>query len=132
MPLINCEINLILTLSESCVLSDAPNQETKFAITDTKIYVPVVTLSTQNDAKLLQQLKYGFKSTINWNKYQSQITGQAVNWYLDYLIDPSFQGINKLFVLSFENVNDIIGYTEYFLPTIETKWLMDETFLINQ
>ena len=67
MPLINCEVNLILTWSIDCVISSATG-ETKFAITDTKLYVPVVTLSTQDNAKLLQQLKSGFKRIINWNK----------------------------------------------------------------
>ena len=76
-----------------------------FAITDTKLYVPVVTLSTQDNAKLLQQLKSGFKRTINWNKYESNIKTFAQNRYLNHLINPSFQGVNRLFVLSFENEN---------------------------
>ena len=59
-------------------------------------------------------MKWGFKSTINWNKYQSKITTQAVNWCLDYLIEPSFQGVNRLFVLSFENFNNRIVHTKYF------------------
>ena len=70
MPLINCEVELILTWLKNCVISSATG-ETKFKITETKLYVPVVTLSTQDNAKLLQQLKSGFKRTINWNKYQS-------------------------------------------------------------
>ena len=70
MPLINCEVNLILTWSKDCVITNSTG-EGKFAITDTKLYVPVVTLSTQDNAKLLQQLKSGFKRTINWKKYQS-------------------------------------------------------------
>ena len=70
------------------------NQDTELAITDTKFYVLVVILSTQDNAKLLQQLKLGFKCTINWNKYWSKTTRQAVNRYLDYLIDPSFHGAN--------------------------------------
>ena len=56
-----------------------------------------------DDGKLLQQLKSGFKITINWNKYQSKVKMQVRNQYLDYLIDPSFRGVNRLFVLSFEN-----------------------------
>ena len=63
MYLINCEIDLILTWSTDCVISSA-NGKTKFAITDTKIYVPIVTLSTQENAKLLEQLRSGFKRTI--------------------------------------------------------------------
>ena len=78
MPFINCEINLLLTWSASCFIIDDPvnNQVTTFAITYTKLYVPVVSLSTQDNAKLLQQLKSGFKRTINWNKYQSKVTEQ--------------------------------------------------------
>ena len=74
MPLINCEINLILTWSVTCVIvsSNDANQNATFAITDTKLYVPVVTLSTHENAKLFQQLKSGFKRVINWNKYLSK------------------------------------------------------------
>ena len=108
MLLINCEINFIVIWSEKCVIASntAVNQEAKFAKTDTKLYVPVVTLSTQDKAKLLQELKSGFKRTIFWNKYQSKVTIQAPNPYLDDLIDASFQGVNNLFVLSFENTTD--------------------------
>ena len=83
MPLINCEINLILTWSEDCLISPATG-ETKFKITDTKFYVPVVTLSIQDNAKLLQQLKSGFKRTIKWNKYQTKVSTEEVNQYLDF------------------------------------------------
>ena len=76
-------------------------QATVFAITDTKLCFPVVTLLTQDNAKLLQQLKSSFKRTINWNKYQSKLKIQSQNRYLGYLIDPGFQGVNRLFVLSF-------------------------------
>ena len=71
MPLINCEVNLILTWSSACVLvaTNIANENATFAITDTKFYVPVVTLSTQENTKFLQQLKSGFKRVINWNKY---------------------------------------------------------------
>ena len=74
MPLINCEVNLILTWSSTCVLvaSNILNQNATFAITDTKLYVPAVTLSTQENAKFLQQLNLGFKRVINWNKYLSK------------------------------------------------------------
>ena len=90
------------------------NQSSTFSINDTKLYVPVVTLSTQDNAKLLQQLKSGFKRTINWNKYQAKVSTEGENQFLDFLIDPSFQGVNRLFVLSFEDeaqeqvTNDII------------------------
>ena len=67
LPLINCEVNLILTWSSTCVITNSTGAGT-FEITDTKLYVPVVTLSTKENAKLLQQLKSGFKRIINWNK----------------------------------------------------------------
>ena len=70
MSLINCAINIILTLSGYCVISSVTTV-TKFAITDTKLYAQVLTLATQDNSKLLKQLKSGFKITINWNKRQS-------------------------------------------------------------
>ena len=69
MPLINCEVNLILTWSATCVISSAAG-ETTFKIIETKLHAPVVPLSTQDNVKLLQQLKSGFKRTTNWNKYE--------------------------------------------------------------
>ena len=72
MPLINCEVNLILTWSKDCVVTNSTG-EGKFAITETKLYVPVVTLSTKDNDKLLQQLKSGFEKTISWNKYELSI-----------------------------------------------------------
>ena len=124
MPLINCEVNLILTWSSTCVLIATvnPNQNAKFVITDTKLYVPVVTLSTQENTKFLQQLKSGFKRVINWNKYLSKPELLAQNPNLNHLVEPSFQGINRLFVLAFENNDDDRKSDEqYYLPTVEIK-----------
>ena len=70
MPLINCEVNLILTWSSTYVITNSTGAGT-FEITDTKLYVPVVTLSTQDNSKLLQQSKSGFKSVISWNIYRN-------------------------------------------------------------
>ena len=120
MPLINCKVNLILTWSSTCVISSATG-ETKFKITDTKLYVSAVTLSTQDNAKLLQQLKSGFKRTINWNKYQSNRKTYAQNRYLNRLVDPSFQGVNRLFILSFENEDDRTSHSTCYLPKVEIK-----------
>ena len=111
-----------------CVFSNAAAQAATFAITDTKLYVPVVTLSTKDNANLLQQLKSGFKRTINWNKYQSTVTIQASNPYLDYLIDSSVQGVNRFFVLLFENNTNRTLHTKYYLPTVEIK---DYNFMID-
>ena len=69
------------------------NQEPTFTITDTKLYVPVVTLSTQDNAKLLENLKSGFKRTINWNKYEPKVTVEQGSQQSDFLINPSFQGV---------------------------------------
>ena len=85
------------------VAGTATDQEATFTITDTKLYVPVVTLSTKDNVKLLKQLESSFERTINWNKYQSKITEQVQNIYLDFLIDPSFLGVKRLFVLSFKD-----------------------------
>ena len=130
MPLINCEVNLILTWSSNCVLiaTAVPNQVATFEKTDTKLYVPVVTLSTQENTKFLQQLQSGFKRVINWNKYLSKPELLAQNPNLNHLVEPSFQGINRLFVLAFENDDDRISDDEYYLPTVEIK---DYTFVIN-
>ena len=122
MPLVNCEINLILTWSEDWVIS-SENGEKKLKIIDTKLYVPVVTLSTQNNAKVLEQLKSGLKRTINWNKYQTKVSAEGQNQYLHFLIDPSFQRVNRLFVLLFENEGDTKVYIGYYLPKVEKKRL---------
>ena len=82
-------------------------------------YVPFVTLSTQDNTKLLQQLKSGFKKTIKWDKYQSKVSMQVPNPYLDFLIDPIFQELKRLIVLSFENKDDRTVHTKYYLPAVE-------------
>ena len=76
MSLINCKINLVLTWSINCVIINSTDGGT-FAIRDTKLYVPLVTLSTQDNTKLLQQVESGFKRTINWNNYQTKISAQS-------------------------------------------------------
>ena len=107
MLLINCKTSLQLKWSKGCILvaGTAANQEPKFKINVKKINVPVVTLSTHYNVKLLNQLESGFKKTISWNKYLCKTTNLAQNRYLDFLIDPSFQGANRLFVLSFKDEN---------------------------
>ena len=120
MPLINCEVNLILTWPSTCVISYATGK-TKFKIKDTKLYVSVVTLSIQDNAKLLQELKSGFKRTINWKKYQSNIKTYTQNRYLNHLVDPSYQGVGRLFVLSFENEAGRTSHSTYYLSKAEIK-----------
>ena len=89
-----------------------------FVITDIKLYVPVVTLSTQDNVKMLRQLKFSFKRTIYWNKYQSDPKTYAQNQYLNHLVDPSFQGVNRLFTLSPENENGRTAKTRYYRPKV--------------
>ena len=98
--------------------------ELKFEITDTKLYVPIVTLSKENDIKLLEQLKLGFKRTIKWKKYRSQITVQPQNDNLNYLIDPTFTNVNRLFVLLF--ARNVLGdnrdsISNYHVPNVKIK-----------
>ena len=111
MPLINCEVNLILTCLLTCIITNSTGAGT-FKTTDTKLYVPVVTLSTQDNSTLLQQLKY---------KYLSKPELLRRNRKLNHLIEPSFQGVNRLFVLAFENDTQRISHSGYYLPNVEIK-----------
>ena len=92
-----------------------------FKTKDTKLYVQVVTLSAENDYKLLEQLKAGFKRTIKWNKYRSEMSNQTKSNNLNFLIDPTFTKANRLFVLSFENEGDRTSFSEYYLSSVEIK-----------
>ena len=141
-PLINCEVELILTWSKNRVLAamtvrDAQGDNpavlapsgAKFKITNTKLYVPVATLSKENDRKPLEQLKFGFKITIKRNKYRSQMTIQRQNVNLNYLIDPTLTSINIFFVLSFQRIagenNTTKDYRDcfshYYVPNIRIE-----------
>ena len=145
-PLINCEVELILTWSKNCVLADmtvnaAANPAIvaptglEFKITHTKLYVPFVTLSKENDTKLLEQLKTGFQRTIKWNKYRSQMPVQSNNNNINYLIDPTFTNVNRLFLL-FQRIAGEINtrkdhgdsFSDYYVPNDEIK---DFNVLIN-
>ena len=123
MPLTNCEISLQLKWSKNSFLVDGTeaNQNPGFQINDVKLYVLVLTLSTQENIKLLKQLESGFEKTINWNKYLAKTTNQAKNRYLDFLIDPSFKEVNRLFVLSFKDVDGWESHKQYYFPTVEIK-----------
>ena len=105
------ENNLVLTWSEGCVISSAPWQ-TKLKITDTKPYLSVVTLSTQDNAKLLLQLKSGFKRAINWNKYQTKVsTSKSIFRFLNW----------SKFLKSKQTFCFIVWNTGYYLPKVEIK-----------
>ena len=130
MPLINCEVELILDWSANWVIlyTNVANQVPTFTITETKLYVPVVTLSTQDNAKLLLQLKSGFKRTISWNKYLAKPELLARNQNLNHLIEPSSQGVNRPFVLVFENDEHRTSNKRYYIPNVEIK---DYNVMIN-
>ena len=137
--LINCEVELILNCFKNCVLIDKLTREATyganlrvseinnpenaiFQITDTKLYVPVVTLSKENDIRLLEQLKSGFKRTIKLNKYRLQINIQPKNNSLNYLIDPTFTNVDRLFVWSFlrNNYTDSrYSFSNYYVPKVK-------------
>ena len=140
MPLINCEVELKLKWNKTCVLVsratanardvqgnilaraeiDTPRNAT-LTITDCILYVPVVTLRAVDENKLLNNLKSGFKRTITWNNYRSTITNQAVNNNLNYLIDPTFTKVHRLFVLAYANEDDRTSYSQYYVPNNEIK-----------
>ena len=130
MPLVNCEVNLILTWSSTCVIANSTGAGT-FEITDTNLYVPVVILPTQYNSKLLQQLKSDFKRVISWNKY---LLRQNPN--LNYLVEPSIEGVNRRFVLVFENDKQRASNSGYYLPNAEIKnynfMITEENVLISQ
>ena len=85
--------------------------------------MPVVTSSTEDDNKLLEQQQLSFKRTIRWDKYRSEMTNQAKTNNLNYLIDPTFNKVNRLFVLSFENEDDRTSYSKYYTPKVEIKYV---------
>ena len=116
MPLINCEVSLNLVWSPNYVITNSTG-EGKFKITETNLYVLLVTLSTKNNEKLLQQLVSCFKRVINWNKYLSRPELLRQNPNLNYLIEPSFQGVND----AFENDAQRKVHSGYYRPNVEIK-----------
>ena len=104
------------------------NQNATFEITDTKLYVPVVTVSTQDNSNLLQQLKSDFKRVISRNKYLSKPELSAQNPNLNHLVETSLQRVNRLFVLAFENDTQKESAKGCYLPTVQLK---DYNIMIN-
>ena len=135
MPLINCKVSLELKWNKNCVITslqerliqpplvardDSPTGAT-LDINDCKLYVPVITLSEDDEIKLLTNLKYGFAREIIWNKYRSQMTTEAANNNLNILIDPTFTNVNRLFVLAYQNANDRQSFSTFYLPRVMVK-----------
>ena len=117
MPLINCKIKLNLTWNKECVLSTGAS-EAVFVINHTKLYVPVVTLSKEDNKDFIEQQNKGFQKSIYWNEYKTkeinEDTDANVFKYID--LDPSFQGVYRLFVIAYNTANDqhIILFTKYY------------------
>ena len=100
--------------------SAAPTNAT-LALNDCKLYIPVVTLSKDDEINVLTNLKSGFTREIIWNKYRSQITTEAINNDLNILIDPTFTNINRLFVLAYQNADDRRSFFQFYLPRVMVK-----------
>ena len=136
MRLISCEVSLELKWNKNCVITssqkteiealrperigDAPTGAT-LAINDCTLYVPVVTLSKDDQIKLLINLKSGFTREIEWNKYRSQMSTEAINNNLNILIDTAFANVNRLFVLTYQNADDRQSFSEFYLPKVMVK-----------
>ena len=135
MPLINCKVHLELNSNNNCVIYGADtyaggdnddNRDTTFQITSTKLYVLVVTLSTKDNENMTKQLDEGFKRSVYWNEYQSKIETKAAdnNNVTRFPLDASFQGVNRLFVLAFDNTEngdkkvERDSHRKYFLPRV--------------
>ena len=125
MPSINCKIKLNLTWKKECVLS-TNDGETVFIINDTKLYLPVVTLSKEDNKDFIEQQNKGFQRSIYWNEYKTkEINEDADDNVFKYIIlDPSFQGVNRLFVMAYNRANGQPtrnGQQKYYLPRIDLE-----------
>ena len=140
--LINSEIELLLNWTEDCVLTKKatrsfkaqtqnPAQDAvpainrpkdlKFSVTDCKLYVPVVTLQTEYQNQLYKELETGISIYLTWSKYRSQMINQTATNNLNFLIDPTFNNVNRLFVLAFPNEEDRRSFSKYYTPAVEIK-----------
>ena len=106
MPLINCKIHLELNWTKDCVMSTIA--DTTFKITNTKLYVPIVTLSSKDNVKLVKLLEEGFKRPAYWNEYQTKIETRNLdnNNLTRFPLNASFQGVRRLFVFAFDNIDN--------------------------
>ena len=136
MPLISCEVSLELKWNKNCIITslerraidenNPPNRDgaptgATLAINDCTLYIPVVTLSKDDEIKLLTNLKSGFTREKEWNKYRSQTSTEAIIYNLNILIDPSFTNVNRLFVLAYEIADDRHSYSQFYLPKVMVK-----------
>ena len=120
MPLINYKIELNLTWKKECVLS-AGAGEAVFIINDTKLYVPVVNLSKEDNKDFIEQQNKGVQRSIYWNEYKTKETNEDTGVFKYINLDPSFQGVNRLFVMAYNRVDGQPtrnGQRKYYLPRI--------------
>ena len=143
-PLISCEVFLELKWNKNCVITslgqrqvdagppvvrdNAPRGAT-LAINNCKLYVPVVTLSKDDEIKLLTNLKSRFKREIIWNKYRSQMTTEETNNNLNILLDPTFTNVNRLFVLAYRTADNRQSFCQFYLPNV---MVTDYNVIIDQ
>ena len=126
MPLINCKIKLNLTWKKECVLSTATD-DAVFIINDKKLYVPVVTLSKEDNKDFIEQQNKVFQRSIYWKEYKTkEQTENADANAVKYInLDPSFQGVNRLFLMAYSRADDNQAtrneQRKYYLPRIDLK-----------
>ena len=139
MPLINCKIHLELSWTKNCVMygddayaadDDNNNRATTLEITNTKLYVPIITVSAKDNVNFTKQLNEGFKRLVYWNAYKAKIeTKKADENLTRFYLDASFQGVERLLVIAFNNTNAASNadgpnkvkrssHTKYFLPRV--------------
>ena len=135
MPLFSCEVSLELKWNKNCVITSLEQRQVDagppvvngsptgatLAINDCKLYIPVVTLSKDDEIKLLTNLKYGFKREIKWNEYRSQMSRETANNNLNILIDPTFTNVNRLFVLAYQAAANRQSFSQFYLPRVMIK-----------
>ena len=128
--LISSEVFLELKWNKNCVTTSLEQRQVDagppvvngtLPINDCKLYVPVVTLSKDDEIKLLTNLKSGFTREITWNKYRSQMTTEAINNNLNILIYPIFTNVNRLFALAYRNADDRKSFSQFYLPRVMVK-----------
>ena len=143
-PLISCKVSLELKWNKKCVITSTENRiinagppvirgneptSATLEITDCKLYVPVVTLSKDDEIKLLTNLKSGFKREIIWNKYRSQMTTEETKNNLNILVDPTFTNVNRFFVLAYPTADNRQLFSNFYLPNVMVK---DYNVIINK
>ena len=132
-PLISCEVSLELKRDKNCVTTSLEQRDigggnrdnapsgAALPINNCKLYVLTVTLSKDDEIKLLTNLRSGLKREIIWNKYRSQMITEAVNNNLNILIDPTFTNVNRLFVLAYQNGDDRQSFSQFYLRKVLVK-----------